>query len=492
MSHSQSSPQGAQQPVLAYDAGTLLESLTVTDLTVDGGAVARHQGQVVFLDAGLPGDVLSARVVKRVKRVVHAQRERSLHPSPHAVEPWCPHAADCGACSWQHLSPEAALAWKQKHVRETLARIGKVVEPDVSPLVPSPRDRGYRNKMSFAFAPGATPDHKTLLGLRRFREQSVVEVTDCGLQTPEVMRMLAGARQMVNDLGLEAWQGRGAGYLRFLVVHTPMYEPLGKKQMVVECITGDDHRRIDAVQEDSGGDGDKKPLSNADKVRELGQALMRDFGLTGFVHSERRHPADLAQGERRVFLAGSGKYQERFGHLVLTVPHNAFLQTNTDLAALLYAGVAEEAGLTGREVLWDLYSGVGGIALYLADRVKEAHGFEIQAEAVASARKNSERLGHAHCHFHHGALSSSLLANVPRPDVIIADPPRAGIDEPVLKLLLTTPARRLVYVSCDPGTQARDIARLAPAWKMLRGRPYDMFPYTPHMETIVVLDRITG
>ena len=488
MNHSQSSSEGARQPALAYETGSLLESLTVTDLTVDGGAVARHQGQVVFLDAGLPGEVLSARVVKRVKRIVHARRERTLSQSPHAVDPWCPHAADCGACSWQHFAPEAALAWKRKHVRETLARIGKVVAPDVSPLVPSPRDRGYRNKMSFAFAPGATPEQKTLLGLRRFREQSVVEVTDCGLQTPEVMRMLAGARQMANNLGLEAWRGRGAGYLRFLVVHTPMYEPQDKKQMVVECITGDDHRRAEPAQ----GDGGRKTPSNADKVRELGRALMRDFALTGFIHSERRHPADLAQGERRVFLAGSGEYQERFGHLVLTVPHNAFLQTNTDVAALLYAGVAEEAGLSGREVLWDLYSGVGGIALYLAERVREAHGFEIQAEAVDAARKNSESLGHAHCHFHQGALSGALLAAVPRPDVIIADPPRAGIDEPILKLLLATPARRLVYVSCDPGTQARDITRLAPAWKVLRSRPYDMFPHTPHVENIVVLDRITG
>ena len=485
MSHSQVSPEEAQQPALAYEAGTLLESLTVTDMTVDGGAVARRQGQVIFLDAGLPGEELSARVVKRVKRVVHAQKERSLRPSPHAVTPWCPHAADCGACSWQHFAPEAAQAWKQKHVRETLARIGHLADPDVAPLVFSPRDRGYRNKMSFAFAPGATPEQKTLLGLRRFREQSVVEVTDCGMQTPEVMRMLAGARQLVNSLGLEAWQGRGAGYLRFFVVHTPMYEPQGKKQMLVECITGDDHRRTGAVR----GDGSGKPLSNADKVRELGHALMRDFGLTGFAHSERRHPADLAQGERRVFLAGSGEYQERFGGLVLTVPYSAFLQTNTEVAALLYAGVAEEAGLTGREVVWDLYSGVGGIALYLAEQAREAHGFEIQAEAVDAARKNSKALGHAHCHFHKGAVSASLLADVPQPDVIIADPPRAGIDEPVLAFLLTTPARRLVYVSCDPGTQARDIARLAPALKVLRSRPYDMFPYTPHVENIVVLER---
>ena len=479
-------PHPTTQPDSAYAPGTLLEELTVTDLTVDGKAVARHQGQVVFLDAGLPGEALSARVVKTAKRIVHAQVERSLRPSPHAVAPWCPHVADCGACAWQHFSLEAAREWKQKHVRETLTRIGRVTDPVVAPLVPSPLDRAYRTKMSFAFAPGVAQEAtgKTLLGLRRFREKTVVEVSDCGQQPPTVMRLLAHARHMVNNLELEAWQGSGAGYLRFLVVHTPLYAPQGKPQILVECVTGTNHRQT------GRGEGRNKQ-SNADKVRELGLELMKEFALTGFVHSERGNLSDVPQGENTIFLAGSDEYQEAFGPLILSVPYNAFLQTNSAVAGSLYAGAAEESGLTGREVLWDLYSGVGSIALYLASQARELHGFEIQAEAVAAARKNSTALGYGHCHFHQGALSPSAFAAIPQPDVIIADPPRAGFDEAVSDFLLTAPARRLVYVSCDPGTQARDVARLAPAWRVRHSRPYDMFPYTPHVENIVVLDRLT-
>lgn len=478
------------RPDSEYEPGALLEELTVTDLTVDGKAVARCQGRVVFLDAGLPGEAVSARVVKTARRIIHARTERVLSPSPHAVAPWCPHAADCGACSWQHFSLEAAREWKQKHVRETLARIGKTVDPAVAPLVPSPLKRAYRTKMSFAFAPipGRGGSAGALLGLRRFREKTVVEVTGCGMQRPAVMQLLRHVRQSAGNLGLEAWQGSGTGYLRFLVVHTPLYAPQGKEQMLVECVTGPDHGHAGPGSRTEG----RKTPTNADKVREMGLDLMKEFALTGFVHTERDSPSDVAQGGKTIFQAGSGEYQEAFGPLVLTVPHNAFLQTNSAVAGLLYAGAAEEAGLTGREVVWDLYSGVGSIALYLATRAREAHGFEAQTEAVAAARANSATHGHSHCHFHSGSLSPSLLAAAPRPDVIVADPPRAGLGEAVCQYLLSTPARRLVYLSCDPGTQARDIARLASAWRVRRSRPYDMFPYTPHVENIVTLDRIAG
>ena len=254
----------------------------------------------------------------------------------------------------------------------------------------------------------------------------------------------------------------------------------------MECITGSNHRAVP-----SGGGKSRSARSNTDAVRALGLKLMEEFSLTGFVHLERRNPSDVAQGEWVVFSTGSGKYRERFGHLVLTVPHNAFLQTNSGLAALLYECALEEAALTGGETVWDLYCGAGAIALHAAGRAGEVHGFDAQPDAIAAARKNGAALGLAHCHFHQGAMSPSLLASAAKPDVIFADPPRAGIDRSVINALLAAPARRLVYISCDPGTQARDVALLSPAWKTLRSRPADMFPYTPHVENIVVLDRIT-
>ena len=201
---------------LQYIPGDVLENLTVQDLAVDGKAVARHEGRVVFLDSGLPGECVTARITDVGKRVIHAQVECSLSPSPHAVMPWCPHVAECGACLWQHFSPQAACEWKQKHIRETLSRIGKVREPIVYPPIPSPQYREYRNKMTYAFAVDTIDGtEKTALGLRRFKDRAVVEVTHCGLQPPKVMELLSYTRQAVSELGLEAWQTGGAGYLRF-------------------------------------------------------------------------------------------------------------------------------------------------------------------------------------------------------------------------------------------------------------------------------------
>lgn len=472
---------------MLYTPGELLENLIVTDLTIDGKAVARHNGRVVFIDSGLPGEELCAIVTATQKRIVQASAERTLKASPHAVTPWCAHAAECGACSWQHFSAPAAREWKQKHVREVLTRIAAIADPLVFPLEPSPEYREYRNKTAFAFgpAPAADKEKNVLLGLRKAKEHAIVEVEHCGLQAPVVMRLLARVRQLVNSLGLEAYDGK-TGYLRFLVVHTPKYMPEGKKQLLVECITSGDHEHKTPA-DDSLCSG---LLSHAEKIQMLGRALVNEFELHGFVHSERRQRAGVAQGERTIGVLGTEMYQERFGHLLLTVPYNAFLQTNTDAAELLYARVAEEASLSGQEVLWDLYSGVGCAALYLAKDAREVHGFEVQRDAVTAARKNSEEAGYTHCRFHLGELSPASFSLASPPDIIVADPPRAGFSAELSQALLTSPARKLIYVSCDPGTLARDLARLSPAWSLRHCQPIDMFPYTPHVENIVVLERV--
>lgn len=472
--------------------GDLLNELYVTDLTIEGFGVARRHGRVVFVDGALPGSLVSARVVSKKKQVLHAAMESVCTPSPHAVLPWCPHAGDCGGCLWQHFSRNAALEWKQKHVGDCLARIGKCADVQVSPVLSSEAGRAFRNKMAFAFA--SDPHGVPILGLRRRRSQTVLPVTGCGLQRPVVMDLLASIRETIGKAGLRAWTDAGAGqrtghdgYLRFIVVHTPDYAPRGEKQLLVECITGRNHKgRAGRLDQGSGGP------TNAEAIRSLGEDLMRRFSLTGFIHTERNARSDVAQGERVIAALGSMKYTEKFGDLVLEAPYNTFLQTNTTVANLLYARIAEEAALDGSQVLWDLYSGVGSIALYLAKGLKEAHGFEIQAEAVTAARDNSAALGFSHCRFHAGAFTSERAASLPAPDLIIADPPRAGLEQGTLGPLLGSPAHTLMYVSCDVGTQARDLARLAPSWKPIRSIPFDMFPYTPHVENLIVLKRRAG
>lgn len=481
-------PSHGKEEALA--PGSLVPELLITDMTVEGKAVARHQGRVFFLDQGLPGARVSAKVASVKKGVVHADVVRELQPSPHAVAPWCPHVDDCGACLWQHFSLDAAMEWKRKHVTESLARIGRLADIPVEPLLPSPKSRAFRNKMSYAF--GISPEGNTVLGLRRLRDHAVVEVTACGLQHPVAMEILDFVRAAAAQLGLRARQRLApsksgtkpgwSGYLRYLLIHTPDMQIDGRSQVIVECITGPEHGRRPA----NAGEG---KLANADAVQSLGQALIERFGLTGFVHSERRAPSDLAAGERTILTLGSDTFQERFGHLLLRVPHNAFLQTNTAMAAQLYECVAQEAALTGQERLWDLYSGIGAIGLFLARDAAEVHGFEVQNDAVKAARANAAALGYAHCRFHAGDVGEGLKRHLPEPDVLVVDPPRAGLTSPAINFLLATRARKLLYVSCNAATQARDAALLSEKWKAVRSRPFDMFPYTPHVENLLVFER---
>ncbi len=490
--------------------GDVLNDLLVTDLTVEGKAVARHQGRVVFLDRGLLGARLRAKVSGVKKGVLLAHVVEELQTSPHQISPWCPHFTDCGACLWQHLSPQATLEWKQRHVQETLSRIGAAGPIPVEFPAPSPLQRYFRNKMSFAF--GCAADGVTQLGLRRYHDHAIVEVTQCGLQAPPAMELLEYVRARVNELGLEAFSGesgdasdipevKGAkkkkqnrGYLRFLLLRTGArasasentialpHDATGDttRSLLVECITGPAHDGRTAK-----GNG----LTNAQAVALLGQELLSRFSLTGFVHSERARNSNLAQGEKSIAVLGEKFFYEQYGECVLRVPYNVFLQTNTAAAHRLYSLIRQEAGLTGGETLWDLYCGVGAIALFLADSLKEAHGCEIHKESVQAARDNASRLGLSHCHFYAGPVNASCLQSLPPPDLIIADPPRAGLGAECAQALCAVSAKKLLYVSCDIATQARDLAMLSPRWQAVKSLPVDMFPYTPHVENLLIFER---
>lgn len=466
--------------------GDLLHDLQVTDMTIQGAGVARAGGRVVFIEGALPDSVVQARVTGIQKGTVRAVQHKVVVASPFSAQPWCSHFWECGACLWQHFSLDGARAWKTRHVTETLARIGGVRGIDVRPILASPLEKGFRNKMTFAFGGGQTLQ----LGLRPRNGKGIVPVTCCELQSEPTMRILERVRLLAREFGLDAREGEkkaesGRGYLRFLVVRVPQYRPDGARQTVVECITGPGHDAEPPFAVKAG-------LCNRDAVQRMGEELMRDFGVTGFVHSERCAPDDVAQGERLIQTEGETRVVERFGPLSIRIPHNAFMQTNTGAASLLYEQVANEAGLAGTQRVWDLYSGAGAVALYVAGKASEVHGFESSPQAVQAARRNSEALGAGHCIFHEGEIDAGLLSSLPPPDVIIADPPRAGIAARVIDALTMVRARTFLYISCDAATQARDIKRLSGAWRPVTSIPVDMFPYTPHVENMVVMNRISG
>lgn len=485
-----------KEKTMPLQPGTELHNLTITDLTVQGQSIARHEGQVFFLDQGLPGEVVDIKVSGFRKKTGLGEVLRITQTSPNRVSPWCPHFGTCGACMWQHFSLPAQLDWKQRHVVQTLARIGKVTDITVHPVTPSPLSREYRNKMAYAF--GASADESgCTIGLRQHRGHDVVAVTQCGIMPEAASRVVTTVRTWLRknteSSADECAEGLGA-YLRFLVLRIPDYAPDGKRSVHVECITGPNH---DGVFSGTGNEGkverSETPVTNRDKVAELASLLCHTQKMAdGFVHSERRNIADVAQGEKVIATTGEVFAQESFtrndsGNCLLTcVPHDCFLQTNTRVASLLYSRVAEEAGLDGTQVLWDLYCGVGSIALYLAEKAKEAHGFEINSGAVKAARRNAKALGLSNCHFHAGELGKSNVSGISQPDCIVLDPPRAGLEDKVADLLLTLPAQKLLYVSCDAATLARDCTRLASRWTPRACYPLDMFPNTPHVETLTV------
>ena len=460
--------------------GELVE-LVPHDLSPDGGSVARLDGLIVFLDQGLPGDRIRARISSCAKNFVRAEVLQVLEACPgqrDTAPPYCPELGRCGGCAWPGLAPAAEEGWKERQVRELFRRIGKLELEDnfFAPLLASPRRLAYRNKLELAFAPSAGG---VLLGMKRRASHELVPVQDCALARSSLAAILACVREWLRDRAVEAWDGKG-GFLRHLVVRQPEYAPQGKAQCQVELISTSPQ----ACGLPSGiGQG-------------LACALREQVPeLTGFVHSLRLHPAPVAYGERVLYAWGQRTLHERMGKLLLEAPPTAFMQANSGAAALMYERVCSlsQNYVQADELIWDLYCGVGGLGLLAAEanRGLALHGFDSVPDSVAFARRNAVSNGLDNCVFSAGDVAQQARRAVRRgkPQLVISDPPRAGLSAASLKLLLELGPRALIALSCDLASQARDLARLVPAYRPCRAWLFDFFPHTPHIETCVLLEK---
>ncbi len=454
--------------------GTRLE-LTIDSLATGGKAIGRHEGMAVFIDRGLPGQTVVATVTRVKKRFAEATFEHVLTRSSDEIAPFCSHFGLCGGCLWQHLPYTEQLRWKHRFVEDSVRRIGGATTTDVRPVIPSPRQTMYRNKMEFAFLQGRGTIH---LGLRRYNSHSVVNIQECHLQSARSVAIVQFVRDWCNarDL-LTAYDPRtGKGYLRFLVIR----ETCHSDQLMIQIITAPDW---------SG----KFLRTNA--MAELGRALAEAFpGLTGFVHSERSSKTQVAYGERTVAVQGTEELRETVtvGSTVLDLGiggADAFFQTNTEAAEQLFTQAIGMAGLTGAETVWDLYCGVGALSLAAAAQAACVVGFELSRAAVDAATRNAETLGMHHASFRAGDVLHTMADESTRPDVIIADPPRGGMHPDVVRAIADSNAARLVLIACDPATQARDLSLLLEHYSIDAIQPVDLFPHTPHVENIVVLQR---
>ncbi|HSE06715.1 MAG TPA: 23S rRNA (uracil(1939)-C(5))-methyltransferase RlmD [Methylomirabilota bacterium] len=445
-------------------------SLTIDDLAFGGEGVGRADGYVVFVPGGLPGDRLRVRLVQARSRFGRGVIEAVEQPSPQRVEAPCPYFGRCGGCRLQHMAYPAQLAFKSKQVVDALERLGGLKGIEVRPIIGAEDTFGYRNKMEFTVTRG--PKAPLVVGLHEAdRYDSVLDIERCLLQSDRMNALLDEARGFFADRGLTVYeQDTGEGLLRFLMLR----EGRHTGELMTNVVTS-----APAVSE----------------LAPLAQRLQgRDPGTTSVVMNVNPKKASVAVGVEEHLLGGRDHIRERVAGLTFQVSASSFFQTNTRQAERLFDLVVESAGLTGTETVYDLYSGTGAISLLLARRARWVYGIEVAQAAVDDAGVNAAANAITNCTFVCGEVRfvlPSLIAKGVTAEVVVADPPRAGFHPKALRALITLGARRIVYVSCNPTTLARDLGELARGGYRLEWvQPVDMFPHTPHIEAVARLERV--
>ena len=464
--------------------------LNVERLAFGAGGVARIDGFVVFVDRALPGQRVKAKIIRKKKDYAFARITEILQESPHRVTPRCRHFPDCGGCAFQHLEYEQQLRAKETQVLDLLQRIGGFEHPPVAPARRSPDLFFYRNKMEYTFSDRRWLSRQEIdsgepieqrdfaLGLHvRGRFDRIIAIQQCYLQseTGDALRNFV-ADWVLQESSLRPYTTRDhSGFWRFLVLR----EGKNTGETMVNVVTAD------------GGEAGNR------EVERLAEEMVKAFPeLTTFIHTINRKKAQVATGEMGRVLHGPGYIYETLGRWRFRISPESFFQTNTRAAELLYDTVAELAAPTGGEVLYDLYCGAGTIGIYLSDRVGKIVGVELVEEAIADARVNAALNGIEHAEWIAADLKELLTRDreffrrYGHPDVVVVDPPRAGVHPKVVQMLAKLAPPRIVYVSCNPSTFARDAAMLAPSgYRLQKVVPVDMFPHTAHIETVSLLIR---
>ena len=441
--------------------------LTVDSLAYGGNGVARLNGFVVFVRRGLPGDRVRARVTKVQRRHAEALATEVIEAGPNRVDAPCAHYPACGGCRFQDLAYEAQIAAKAAQVADALGRLGGIPEPPLESILPAEDVFHYRNKLEYSFT--QLEDGPTLGFHKAGRWDEVLEVERCWLTTDGGNAIRNAVRAWAREERLVAYdQAEQNGYLRHLVVR----EGRNTGQVLVQLVTAA---------------GEKFDTGQfVDVLRRFAEVRSIHWSVNNSAAEVTNLPTRLLWGEEAI--------EEELCGLRFRVRPNAFLQTNTRMAERIYALAREFAALTGRETVYDLYCGIGTIGLTLAADALTVWGIDVSEESIACALENADLNGITNAAFFAGNVGQSLEELRERtgdPDVVVVDPPRAGLAGKALRRLGEIGAPRIVYVSCNPTTLASDSKRLRLdyGYELVRARPVDMFPHTPHVETVALLER---
>jgi 23S rRNA (uracil1939-C5)-methyltransferase len=459
----------------------LLESVVITDVAAEGKAIAKVDGMAVFVPNVVPGDVVDVQLTRKKHNYAEGRVVRFVSYSENRVEPFCEHFGICGGCKWQMLPYDLQLKYKQKQVADNLTRIGKVELPEISPILGAPKTTFYRNKLEFTFSNRKWITENEMesgefFGIREAlgfhipqRFDKVLDIRYCWLQNDISNRIRNTIRQFCLQNDYEFFDLRNQkGLMRNLIIRT---SSSGEIMLIVVFFKDDKEKR--------------ERLLNfiADEFPQITSLL---YVINGKAN-------DTIMDQEIVTWKGNNCIYEEMEGLKFKIGPKSFYQTNSEQAYNLYKIVREFAQLSGNELVYDLYTGTGTIANFLARKARKIIGIEYVPEAIENAMENSKLNRIDNTFFFAGdikdILTRDFIIEHGAPDVIVTDPPRAGMHGYVIETILSVEPPRIVYVSCNPATQARDVNLLDSKYRVTRVQPVDMFPHTHHVENVVLLEK---
>ena len=461
----------------------ILENIEIESVAAEGKALARVDGTVLFVQFAVPGDIVDVKVTKKKKNYMEGYILRLVKPSAHRLEPFCSHFGICGGCKWQPLPYEMQLQAKQQQVYDQLVRIGHLDVPEIQPIAGSEKTAGYRNKLEFTFSDRRwieagedpekiAPEDRVGLGFHvgRFFDK-VLDIRHCYLQDGPSNDIRLFIRKYAVEHGLEFFDIRNHhGFLRNMIVRNNLKGDV----MLILCFYHEDEAARTALLDSVAA--------------EFPQIKSLWYVINGKAN-------DSIADQECILYKGEDAIYEQMENLKFKIGPKSFYQTNSLQAYTLYSIARDFARLQGGETVYDLYTGTGTIAQFISAKASKVIGIEYVPEAIADARVNARNNGITNCEFFAGdmkdVLTDNFIAEHGKPDVIILDPPRAGIHPDVAQVILNAAPERIVYVSCNPASKARDLAILSGKYRITAVRPVDMFPHTHHVENVVALEAVT-
>lgn len=459
----------------------LLEKVRITDIGAEGNAIARIDNQVVFVPMLIPGDVVDIRVRKKRRKFLEGTVVRFHEYSPDRIKPRCAHFGVCGGCKWQHLPYEKQLQFKEKQVKDNLTRIGKVDIPFTDPILGSPEIFFYRNKLEYTFSDKRWLTREEMISDNDHLNEDalgfhipgmfdkVLDIRECYLQPEPSNAIRDAVRRYAHRKSFAFFNLRQqSGFLRNLIIRNTS----SGKVMVIIVFYLDEKERIEGL------------------LDFLAAEFPQINSLFYIINTKQN---DSLADQVPILYKGEDHLLEEMDGLKFRIGPKSFYQTNTKQSLRLYKITKEFAALTGNEIVYDLYTGAGTIANFISDAAQKVIGIEYIDEAVRDAAINSEINNIRNTRFFAGDIRSLLndqfISDNGKPDLIITDPPRAGMHEDVVKQIIKASPGKVIYISCNPSTQARDISLMSDYYNVTRVQPVDMFPHTHHVENVILLEQ---